>query len=308
MGIIVRTMKIEETEETGKIIVESFNDVFVKHGLPAPFQSWQAGRGLAYGYARHDPEGCLIATENGKIIGSGFIHLRGETASIGPVSVSPEHQSRGVGRIIMEALMEIGSKASSIRLIQDSFNTLSFSLYTKLGFQVHDVVLSLLLREPGDFRTPSPDPEGNSQSEREIRLVKKTDLPGILALDKQVMGYDRTKDFTLLINEGVGLINKSRHSDQIDSYIFCYLYRENNLFIGPGVAFNMDYLFNLLAELIKRNAGAWMRVKIFAGQSDMPRFLLDSGFKIIGIGAFMVKGNYERSAGRQFLAQFPEVL
>lgn len=308
MAIVIRKMEIDEAEETGKIIVQAFNDVFIKHGLPAPFQSWQAGQGIAYGYAGHDPEGCLVATENGKIIGSGFIHLRGDKASIGPMSVSPEHQNKGLGRAIMEALLKIGSKASSIRLIQDSFNTVSFSLYTKIGFQARDVVLSLLLREPADYHPPSRSPAASATDNREIRLIERKDLPKILELDKKVMGFDREKDFNLLINQGVGFQSRMKNSHRTNGFIFCYPYREKIIFLGPGVALNLDYLRDLLIEILQQNKGACIRVKMFASHPDLARFLLDAGFQIIGLGTFMVRGNYERPPGRQLLAQFPELL
>lgn len=307
MGIVIRGMSIEDTEETGKVIVSSFNDVFIKHGFPAPFPAWQIGQGIASSYARHDPEGCIIALEGGKIVGSGFIHLRGETATIGPVSVSPDCQNKGIGRALMEELLHIGTNSSSIRLIQDSFNLVSFSLYARLSFEAKDTVLNMIMEGPEDYQKTGT--HFACQSERsEFRIVEKKDLPMVVSLDKKMLGLDRAKDFQLLINEGAGFMHKSRQSQEVTGFMLFYSYRNKTIFIGPGAALTFEALADLLLEVVRLNRGFSLRLKILASQIQLLQFLLKVGFKVTGIGTFMVRGNYQKPSGQQLLAQFPEVL
>ena len=67
----------------------------------------------------------VVAEEDGRIVGSNFLDERCAVRGVGPITIDPDAQSRGVGRKLMQAVIERGrsQQAPSIRLVQDAFNT-----------------------------------------------------------------------------------------------------------------------------------------------------------------------------------------
>ena len=78
----------------------------------------------------------MVAEIDGRIVGSNFLDERDPIRGVGPITVDPEGQNSGVGRKLMEAVIERGKDAPGIRLAQDGFHMRSLSLYASLGFDV----------------------------------------------------------------------------------------------------------------------------------------------------------------------------
>mgnify|MGYP000429745325 CR=1 FL=1 len=175
MTVTIRRMQEGDIPRVGEIMVTAFNDVFRRHGYPEPFPSPEAGTSLARGYLGLEPEQCFTACLNGQVVGSGFLHLRGNSAGIGPITVDPTCQTKGIGRAIMRAVIDAGSQCRSLRLVQDSFNVVSFPLYAKLGFVVRGTAASLVGHEIHAARVASV----------EIREWTAQDIGTLAALDKK---------------------------------------------------------------------------------------------------------------------------
>jgi len=102
---------------------------------------------------------------------------------VGPISVDPNLQGRGVGRQLMEAVIERGKGAPGIRLLQDSFNMLSLALYASLGFKEREPVVVM------SGRPASGPVEGI-----EVRPLTEDHLDECGALCKSVHGFERTNE------------------------------------------------------------------------------------------------------------------
>jgi predicted N-acetyltransferase YhbS len=89
----------------------------------------------------------VVAETDGQVIGSNFLDERDPIRGLGPVTVDPQAQVRGVGRRLMEAVLERVRGATGVRLVQDAYNMLSISLYASLGFEVKEPLL-LMEGEP----------------------------------------------------------------------------------------------------------------------------------------------------------------
>src|SRR6185312_12763682 len=78
----------------------------------------------------------LVVERDGDVIGSAFADERGAIVGIGPVTVDPAIQDAGVGRAMMEALLDRARErdAPGVRLVQTTYHYRSFALYAKLGF------------------------------------------------------------------------------------------------------------------------------------------------------------------------------
>ncbi len=78
----------------------------------------------------------FVAEDRGKFLGSNFLWKQDSITGVGPITVDSDTQSKGVGRKLMQAVIEDGKNAAGIRLVQDAFNTVSMPLYASLGFEV----------------------------------------------------------------------------------------------------------------------------------------------------------------------------
>ena len=137
---------------------------------------------------------CVVAEMDGRIVGSNFIDERAQVGSVGPISVSPEVQGNGLGRMLMQAVIDRPreQKLAEIRLLQASFNFRSLSLYTKLGFEVQEPIVAM---------------EGIPLKRRSVpgctvRPASIADLPAVNTICRKVYGFDRALDMQSAIQRG----------------------------------------------------------------------------------------------------------
>ncbi|MEG3885587.1 GNAT family N-acetyltransferase [Microcoleus sp. herbarium19] len=131
----------------------------------------------------------IVAESDGALRGCGFMDERNPIRGIGPVSVDRTFQGKGTGRKIMEALLERGQDAAGIRLVQESFNMASLSLYASLGFEVKEPFVLV----EGKFRSQPP-------SGVEVRQMVSQDVSECAALCEKVCGCSRTADIEYALN------------------------------------------------------------------------------------------------------------
>ena len=294
--LMIRRMEEQDISRAGEVIVAAFNDVFTRHGFPPPFPSPEAGTGLAQGYLRLEPQECFVAVEGGQVVGSGFIHLRGETAGIGPITVDPTCQSKGVGKEIMMAVIRAGRHCSSLRLVQDAFNVVSFPLYSKLGFAACGTVLSLAGQE---FRPPGR-PRGIA-----IREMAADDAARVTALDTKLTGLTRSQDIRYFLGHPPQLI--SLVEGKLAGYL-CLLRASAGTFLGPAAAIEPAVLRTLIAHAIELEQGKVLRMRLPARHTELFRDLLKMGFHVETLQTYMVRGPWKPPKGTDLLALFPEAL
>lgn len=76
----------------------------------------------------------VVAEENGRVIGCGALHLYGtHLAEIRSIAVSPQSKGRGVGRLLVEALME-ESRRHAVTCVCLFTRTPGF--FAHLGFEI----------------------------------------------------------------------------------------------------------------------------------------------------------------------------
>jgi ribosomal-protein-alanine N-acetyltransferase len=79
--------------------------------------------------------GCWVCEENGKILGYCILTLGVGEAHVLNISVSPDEQNQGIGRRMMESLIDIAKgEAETMFLEVRPSNPGAIALYTKLGF------------------------------------------------------------------------------------------------------------------------------------------------------------------------------
>jgi ribosomal protein S18 acetylase RimI-like enzyme len=293
---MIRRMEERDVVRAGEVIVMAFNDVFSRHGFPPPFPSTEVGIGLARDYLRLEPQECFVAEEGGQIVGSGFLHIRGAIAGIGPITVDPSFQSKGVGKELMMTVLRAGRHCSSLRLVQDTFNTVSFPLYSKLGFTACGTVAAL----GGKELRPATRPRGVA-----VREATEEDTARIAALDTKLTGIARTQDIHYFLHQAPQLM--SFVDGKLAGHL-CMLRMRESVFLGPAAATEPAALKALVSHAIEKERGKVLRMRLPVRHNELLLDLMKMGFRIDALQTYMVRGPWKAPKGTDLLPLFPESL
>jgi GNAT superfamily N-acetyltransferase len=181
--VTLREIGPDDVGKCARICFEAFGGIDDYHRFPRDFPSVEFALGLMQAFVGAPSTWGVVAEVDGRIVGSSFLHEGDPIGGIGPISVDPDHQSGGVGRKLMEAVIERGKGAPGIRLLQDSFNMLSLSLYASLGFEEREPVVVM-----------SGEPTSGPVEGIEVRPLREADLDECEALCKKVHGFERTNE------------------------------------------------------------------------------------------------------------------
>ncbi|HEY4187827.1 MAG TPA: GNAT family N-acetyltransferase [Polyangia bacterium] len=291
--IHVRAMVEGDVDDAAQILVGAFAQVYRQRGHTPPFPNVESAAWLCRSYLDLDGDGCVVAETGGVPVGVGFIHLRGLTASIGPVAARPGGP-RGVGRALMDHLTNLSRNCTSVRLFQDGFNPDSFGLYTQLGFVVRDVAPYLLAVEMKPAARALP----------EIRPGRAEDIENIIELDRRLIGADRTRDIEFLFVTGTVMVLERRRA--IEGFLFLRALPARAV-VGPAVATSEENLAALIdaASLALPGRSAVMRAS--AAAPLVLRRTFERGFRVDHLGNLMVAGA-RPTPPAQLYALFPESL
>ena len=195
--LIIRGASPEDAEECGRIFYDAFESIAGRHNLPVEpaspeFTAYVIGAMLANpGYAG------VVAECGGAVVGAAFVDERGPIAGIGPVVVDPGVQDAGVGRALMEALLEREQARGvpGIRLVQTAYHYRSLALYAKLGFAVREP-LSVLQGTPPAVSVPGLG----------VRAAREQDVRVCGELCTRIHGHDRAEELRQAIAAGTAQV------------------------------------------------------------------------------------------------------
>lgn len=179
----LRPIEPSDLAPCARIVYEAFAGIHDRHGFARDFPTLDAAARLVSAFIAHPLIWGVVAEIDGRIVGSNFLDERGPIRGVGPITVDPAAQARGVGRCLMEAVIDRGAGAAGIRLLQDAFNTRSLSLYASLGFEVAEPVALL-----------SGRPRSAGVAGVEVRPLEEADLVACERLHRRVHGVERTRE------------------------------------------------------------------------------------------------------------------
>ena len=195
--VMVRQARPEDAAVCGQICYKAFYAVNQSHGFPADVPGPEAGTSLLSMMFSHPRFYCVVAEVGDRIVGSNCLDERSVIAGIGPITIDPTAQNRGIGRRLMEAVLNRSRERSSAgaRLVQAAFHNRSLSLYASLGF---------------DIREPLSCMQGRTL-ERNIpgclvRAAQVADLGACIALSRQVHGFDRGVELAEAVQHGSAFV------------------------------------------------------------------------------------------------------
>src|SRR5512147_2740605 len=139
-SLTIRRAKAEDAPVCATICYEAFYKINADHGFPPDLPSAEHAEGLMSMMFGHPGFYCVVAEEDGRVVGSNCMDERSPIAGIGPITVDPAAQNRGAGRKLMQAVMDRAREQDfpGVRLVQAAFHTRSLSLYAALGFDARE--------------------------------------------------------------------------------------------------------------------------------------------------------------------------
>jgi predicted N-acetyltransferase YhbS len=191
--IVIRIATPEDSAVCGRICFDAFSAINAAHGFPCDFPGPEASVGLLSMMFASPDFYCVVAEVDGRIVGSNCLDERSVIRGVGPITIDPGAQNLGVGRTLMQAVMDRARErgAPGIRLVQAAFHNRSLSLYTSLGF---------------DIREPLSCVQGRTL-ERSVpgcvvRPARPDDADACNALSRRIHGFDRGVELAEAIEQG----------------------------------------------------------------------------------------------------------
>ncbi|MGA1607076.1 MAG: GNAT family N-acetyltransferase [Planctomycetota bacterium] len=268
MTLRLRAATAADRDAVAALIHASTNGWYLGQGRPPVFAGPVADCGLFFDvYEQLDPGRCLLAEEDGQLLGSCFWHPRPTHVSLGIMNVSPAAFGRGVARRLLSWICgEADRRGLPVRLVSSAQNLDSFSLYNRAGFAPIAVFQ--------DVQVPVPtDGLGATAASRAcVRDAVAADVPAMLELEREILGIDRASDLAMLV-DGFGGVFSSRvceDAGRIEGFLIASRARASAM-LGPGCARSDAAAIALLsAELDARHRGA---APIVLAPSDRPQLL-----------------------------------
>jgi predicted N-acetyltransferase YhbS len=186
-----------DAAECGRISFEAFKSIAERHKFPPDFPSPDVASGLMALLIAHPHFYSIVAELDGRIVGSNFLDERSKVGGVGPITVDPSAQTRGIGRRLMENVLARSRERGleGVRLVQAGYNNQSLCLYTKLGFRTREP-LSLVTGSPPRVRL----------SGYKVRSASKEDIDACNWLCRTVHGHDRAGELEDAVREKTALI------------------------------------------------------------------------------------------------------
>jgi GNAT superfamily N-acetyltransferase len=283
-SITVRRARIEDAPVCGRVCYDAFCKISTDHGFPPDIPSPEAAVGLLSKIFSHPGFYCVVAESDGCTVGSNCLDERSVIAGVGPITVDPSIQNRGVGRKLMDAVLVRARERNfpGVRLLQSAFHNRSLALYSQLGFDAREPV-SVMQGPPLRKRV-----EGCS-----VRPAKVSDVEDCKRVCMRVHGHDRVGELADAIKNGTAMVVE--RGERITGYTTVMA------FFGHAVAeSNLD----LQALIASAEAFAGPGILVPTRNSDLFRWCLENSLRIVQPMTLMSSGLYNEPAG----AYLPSVL
>ncbi len=283
--IAVRIATKEDASVCGRICYEAFSTISRAHGFPPDFPDPEAATGvLSMMFSSPDSYWCVVAESDGRIVGSNALDERSVINGVGPITIDPGAQNLGVGRKLMQAVMDRANElgAAGIRLVQAAYHNRSLSLYASLGFDIREPLSCL------QGRTLERGIPGCA-----VRPATAADESVCVALSRRVHGFDRGVELAQAIRQGTARVVE--RGGRVTGYT------TNLAFFGHSTAETNPDLQALIASA---ESFAGPGILVPARNNSLMRWCLANGLRIVQPMTLMSTGLYSEPAG----AWLPSVL
>jgi predicted N-acetyltransferase YhbS len=273
-----------DAEAAGDICYRAFKAVAEAHSFPPDFPSPEAATRMIGRMIDDERSFDIFAEEGGRIVGSNFLDERDAISGVGPITVDPDLQNDGVGRALMQAVLQRSRERgfAGIRLVQAGYHCRSLVLYLKLGFDAREHLSCL---QGGAV--------GKTIAGYSVRAATMDDLPACNLLCFRIHGHARGGALADAIAHGMARVVE--RDGRITGYATPIA------FFGHAVGETNDDLKALIADA-PSFPGAGFLVPTRNG--DLMRWCLAQGLRVTQTLTLMTIGLYNEPAG----AWLPSIL
>ena len=277
MAIELRAARPEDASACGHVLYHAFKALADQHDFPPDFPNAEVGAGVAGMLISHPSFYGIVAESGGKIIGSNFLDERSVVAGIGPISVDPETQNKGVGRRLMQDVLDRAAQkqAPGVRLVQAAYHNRSLCLYTSLGFRTREP-LSVMQGKPLGLSFPG----------YAVRPAVDADAPACDVLCRAVHGFDRHGELQDAIRLGTARVVE--RAGGIAGYT------TEVAFFGHSVARDNDALMALIGAATEFSGPGFL---LPTRNHEVFAWCLANGLRLVMQMTLMTIGLYNEPAG-----------
>jgi predicted N-acetyltransferase YhbS len=282
--VVIRRATQEDVAACARICYDAFSAINAAHNFPCDLSGPEHAVGLITSLFSAPGFYCVVAESDGRILGSNCLDERAIIHGIGPITIDPNAQNRGLGRKLMQAVMDRSAElgAAGTRLVQAAFHSRSMSLYASLGFDIREPLVVM------QGRTRERSIPGCT-----VRPAASTDLDACNALSCRVHGFNRGDDLAWSTQQGSALVVE--RGGRITGYssglaFFGHTTCESNQDLQALLA-SVDFFGGPGILLPSRNTGLF-------------RWCLSNGLRVVEPMTLMSTGLYTDPAG----AWLPSVL
>ena len=187
----------EDAGACGRICYEAFSARAARHGFPPEIPSAEVAAGLLAVLLTHPGFYSVVAERDGEVVGSNFLDERSTIAGVGPITVRPEAQTGGIGRLLMEDVMARASRRgfAGVRLLTAAYDNRPQSLYARVGFEVREPIACM---QGGPIAADVPGCT--------VRAATAADLDPCNRICESVHGRDRGGELADAIGQGTAVV------------------------------------------------------------------------------------------------------
>ena len=286
MAVTIRPAVASDASPCARIMYDAFAGIAENHRFPPDFPSEEAAAQLIEAFIAHPSIYGVVAERNGVVVGSNFLSEGDPIRGVGPITVGPAAQGSGIGRRLMNAVLQRAKDAVGVRLVQDSFNMRSVALYASLGFEVKEPLL-LMRGKPKSALEPG----------FAVRPLAHDDIEACASLCARVHGFARSSEL------GDALEMFSPFVVTRDGRVTGYLSAATFWQANHGVAETVEDM----RALISGAAAASSEPVAFllpARQAGLFRWCLSEGIRAVKPMTLMALGDYSEPKGSHFPSVF----
>ena len=279
----LRSVLPDDADAVGTMVYEAFKDTAERHNFEPAFPSPELAQVIVRLLVQTEGYATYLLTDGDRPVACNFGDERDEVVGVGPVAVAVDKQGQGLGRRVMEALIERAEQngVRSIRLVQVAYNMQSFSLYHKLGFNAKGLL--------GNIRGR---PGADQQPRDTVREYTPDDLEACNALHRDVHDINRRHDIEFIANFAPPLVVE--RGSEIAGYLSRFPGEET--FITHGVTRDEQALRDLIIGMAATSPGN-VHMLLPAAHAETLRWAMANGFELLELDSYMVRGEYQEPMG-----------